>query len=125
MTVLQLLACVRRLDPKGPLTDELAKRLRARRKWYRNERQHWIGWLREYDGPGAYDRRDHARDARGVYQRIQCPTMLFWLAEAAGVPEARLRTAANAVCATDSGPEQCGALRLVIPWTVIESRLTP
>lgn len=33
--------------------------------WYTTQKQHWLGWLSEYDGPGAYGRRSgQNRDAK-------------------------------------------------------------
>jgi len=25
--------------------------------WYRSQKQHWLGWLTEYSGPGAYGKQ--------------------------------------------------------------------
>src|SRR5262245_11407403 len=34
-------------------------------KWYKTQKEHWLGWLSEYHGPGAYGRRaDTRRDAK-------------------------------------------------------------
>jgi hypothetical protein len=39
--------------------------------WYTSEKEHWMGWLAEYDGPGAYGRQSDQRcDARFVYNHI-------------------------------------------------------
>lgn len=56
------------------------------RVWYMTQKEHWLGWLREYDGPGAYGRiAGKQRDARFAYNHIVEPKMLLWLIEAAGV----------------------------------------
>jgi len=26
-------------------------------KWYKTQKEHWIGWLGGYDGPGTYKRK--------------------------------------------------------------------
>ena len=31
--------------------------------WYRTQKEHWLGWLSQYEGPGAYGRTGPARDA--------------------------------------------------------------
>src|SRR6476660_1253800 len=83
---------IERLPVASPLTDKFeavrAERGPARRDvWYRSQRQHWLGWLGGYDGPGAYARRNWDRSAAYVYNHIVGPPMLFWLGEAAGVPK--------------------------------------
>lgn len=56
------------------------------RVWYMTQKEHWLDWLREYDGPGAYGRMAGTqRDARFAYNHIVEPKMLLWLIEAAGV----------------------------------------
>lgn len=93
--------------------------------WYASQKEHWLGWLREYDGPGAYGRSTHSgRDARYIYNHIQCAPMLFWLAEAVEVPEAQLDAAFAAVVKVKPrGASQCGALRKAISWDEIEARI--
>lgn len=93
--------------------------------WYRSEKEHWLGWLAEYDGPGAYGRMARAsRDAKYVYNHIQCAPMLFWLAEALGMPTETLDTAYTAtIQAPSKGAAQCAALRRVLPWVDIEAAL--
>ena len=55
-------------------------------KWYLTQKEHWIGWLFEYNSPGAYRRKaTSGRDARFVYNHVVQPEMLVYLAEAAGV----------------------------------------
>jgi len=56
------------------------------KKWYATQKEHWLGWLRDYHGPGAYGRRSEIRrDAEYVYNHIVEVEMLLWLIEAAGV----------------------------------------
>jgi hypothetical protein len=51
--------------------------------WYHTEKEHWLGWLSEYDGPGAYGRTgDQHRDARFAYNHIVNPYMLMYPIEA-------------------------------------------
>jgi hypothetical protein len=45
--------------------------------WYTSQKEHWLGWLSEYDGPGAYGRkRWMGRSAEFVYNHINCPPMV-------------------------------------------------
>lgn len=90
--------------------------------WYTSQKQHWMGWLTEYNGLGAYGRKTHkGRDARFVYNHIQCSPMLFWLAEALKLRKDKLDEAEQAIMAAPRrNASQCAAFRLVIPWSEIE-----
>lgn len=94
--------------------------------WYRSQKEHWLGWLAAYDGPGAYGRATHSgRDAQFIYNHIQCAPMLFWLAEAVEVDPEILKSAFSAVIGSPRrGASQCGALRKIIPWNAIAENLT-
>ncbi|WP_434480819.1 hypothetical protein [Gemmatimonas sp.] len=36
--------------------------------WYLTQKEHWLGWLGEYDGPGGYSRTStRKRDAKYAY----------------------------------------------------------
>ncbi|OAN78364.1 hypothetical protein A8B82_10735 [Sulfitobacter sp. EhC04] len=94
------------------------------RAWYRSQKEHWLGWLAEYDGPGAYGRSHAERDARFVYNHIQCAPMLFWLSEALETPKEILdQTFKAVVAAPNRGAQQCSALRGHLRWDQIADRL--
>lgn len=95
------------------------------RAWYRHQKEHWLGWLREYDGPGAYNRgSDKKRDAAFVYNHVQCAPMLFWLSEALSVNDGLLAKAHEAVVQSPPrGASQCASLRDVLPWSTVELAL--
>lgn len=89
--------------------------------WYTSQRQHLRGWLREYNGPGAYGRQGYGGDARSVYQRLQSVGALIWLAEALGEEPRVIEAGIDAVRrAGPRGASQCGAFRKVVPWSRIE-----
>ncbi len=94
--------------------------------WYRSQKEHWLGWLSEYDGEGAYGRKTTSgRDARFVYNQSQCAPMLFWLAEAVEIDEKQLEAAFDAVVAAPQrNASQCAALRRLITWDMIEPKLS-
>jgi hypothetical protein len=92
--------------------------------WYKTQKQHWLGWLKGYAGPGFYNRQSSNRDARFIYNHINCVPMLLWLAEASRVPRPTLLKAKRA--GLSAGPRfaaQCGAIREIIPWEMVEAKL--
>lgn len=129
MTPAELRARILPLDPDTPLHRHLEHELRIGvgygSAWYRSQKEHWLGWLATYTGPGVYGRTPrNDRTAQFVYNRIQCAPMLFWLAEATGVPQGPLGRAYGAVRAASKHPaSQCRALRRVIPWEMVAEHL--
>lgn len=125
MTRRELSRAVNRLGAEeGHFTLTLKKKIGFTRKtWYRHQKEHWQGWLREYSGPGAYGRKSGQRDAAFVYNHIRCTPMLMWLAEAVGVTRVRLMRALAAATRGSSAASQCAALRREIPWPVVEESI--
>jgi Fic family protein len=94
------------------------------RVWYRTQKEHWLGWLKEYHGPGAYGRQTgQERDARYVYNHIVEPAMLLWLIEAAGVPSERVAAAKNAAASGTTLMQRSGAIRKHVPWAEVRKAL--
>lgn len=92
--------------------------------WYRTQKEHWLGWLREYDGPGAYGRKPgQNRDARFAYNHIVCPEMLLWLIEAAGVKQELVAAARSAAATGTTLMKRAGAIRRQVPWTEVYAAL--
>ncbi len=107
------------------LEHEIARRNPHRRHpWYRSQKQHWLGWLKEYDGPGFYGRSRWDRSAEFIYNHIQCPPMLLWLAEASGLSNRVIHRAKAAALASDNhhGPGTA-AVRALVPWATVEHNL--
>jgi RNA polymerase sigma-70 factor, ECF subfamily len=70
------------------------------------------------------DHRNWHRSAEFVYNHINCPPMVLWLGEAAGLPRARVAEAKRSVLsANPNHAAECSAIRRVLPWEMIESRL--
>ena len=100
MTPRTLRRHILKLREVQPITESLERALRrrdasGRPTWYRSQKEHWVGWLGEYDGPGFYGRRNWDRSAAFVYNHINCAPMVLWLAEALGIPKTVLRAAAS------------------------------
>jgi len=124
MTKSELLAKIQHL-PNIPDFAERWPELRDTTMVGRTQKQHWSRWLSAgYSGPGVYERQNWNRDARFVFNHVQCPDMLIWLAQAAGLPDAVLQAAYEACCGAGSRPaSRCGAIRRIIPWETMEQRL--
>jgi len=92
--------------------------------WYGSQKEHWLGWLGDYVGPGAYGRKNADRSAEFVYNHINCSPMVLWLGEASGVAKKLVRRAQRAALKAPSNMgSQCSAIRKIIPWAIIEARL--
>lgn len=89
-------------------------------KWYRTQKEHWLVWLSEYHGPGAYGRTGKAkRDAAYAYNHIVEPKMLLWIIEAAGVQESLLESAGKAAKREKTMMAQSAAIRKLVSWETI------
>jgi len=98
-------------------------------KWYRSQREHWLGSL-------GYVIAKHAAagveasdmPAKPQWTRTHCFPMLFWVAESAGVDDETLHRAeaaayeAAALIGRDH-PSHGRAARSVLPWTLVEHAL--
>ena len=94
------------------------------KKWYRTQKEHWIGWLREYDGRGAYARKTGvARDARYAYNHVVEAEMLIWLIDAAGLG-GKLDTAfRRSLGEMKTLMQKSGAIRRRVPWEDVAAAL--
>jgi hypothetical protein len=130
MTPLQLAAKIRNLPERAPITAAFERVLTRRGDWNRNrvrynsQKEHWLGWLSEYRGPGYYGRQNFQRSAEYAYRRVVCPPMVLWLGETSGIPKLRVAKAKRAALAAKPNlPAQSAAIRKNIPWDLIEIRL--
>jgi hypothetical protein len=117
MTPSDLRDAITALPVSAPLSEE-AERLYwpQRGAWFRDQREHWIGWLTEHEQRGT-------RSAGLVYDRIQAPAMLIWLAEAAGVDRGILADVIDRAASLSHHSARCNAIRRDIPWSVIATLL--
>jgi len=115
-SIAKFIRALRRLPPDKPVDDP--------KTWYRTQKEHWIGWLSEYHGPGAYGRKVNTkRDARFAYNHIVEPKMLLWLIDAGGVSPRLVRTARRESAKATSMPQQSAIIRRLVPWEVVASSL--
>lgn len=115
----EILVC---LDAHYPMSDGYGEAHRNRERhepWYRSQREHIVVWLREIDGPGAYDRKTRGLGAKHFYQHFQCAQGLLWVAEALGEDPLVVQRAADAAGGVGRPATRCAAIRKVIPWSRI------
>ena len=130
MTSRTLASKIAKLPATLPITTAFERKLRRLRTWgttsvwYSTQKEHWLGWLKEYGGPGYYARKDWNRDAEFVYNHIVCPPMVLWLGEASGISPILVRKAKKAaLSAKPTLPAQSAAIRRVISWVSIEEKI--
>lgn len=94
------------------------------KKRYKTQKEHWLGWLSEYDGPGAYGRKtDKTRDAEYAYNHIVEYRMLLWLIKAAKVKPKLIKEATEACEKHKTLMGKSAAIRKHVPWKIIEGTL--
>jgi hypothetical protein len=114
--VRKLLAAIRKLPADKPL--------HTPGKWYLTQHEHWIGWLSEYNGPGAYGRDASVeRDAKFAYNHIVEPEMLLYLAGAVGVQRKKVSEARNADSDAKTLMQRAGVVRKHLPWPIVAAAL--
>jgi hypothetical protein len=92
--------------------------------WYLTQKEHWLGWLKDYNTKGAYGRiPGRNRDARYAYNHAVNPGLLEWLVTSAGVDPKLVRAARSAAAREKTMMAQSGAIRRVVPWEVVAERL--
>ncbi len=94
------------------------------KKWYTTQKEHWLGWLRDYHGPGAYGRRSETRrDAEYIYNHVVEVGMLLWLIEAAGVEPRLVSAARQSAVKVTVLAQKSAAVRKHVPWAEVENVL--
>ena len=118
------------LDPDTPLHKKMEAALRMGPEYgkakYENQKHHWLTWLMTYDDPSCLRRQYRSRTgAELVYNRLNCPPMVFWLAEAIGTPRGCLLAAFDAcLVASKNTAAQAASVRKHLPWNKLEDRLS-
>jgi hypothetical protein len=114
--IVQFRRAIRRLPSDEPRDDPNV--------WYKTQKEHWLGWLKEYGGPGAYGRiPGQERDARFAYNHIVNHQMLLWIIDAAGVGSDLVKAARRAAEKNDSMMAKSAAIRKLVPWEVLADAL--
>lgn len=90
-------------------------------KWYKTQKEHWLGWLSEYSGPGAYGRKtDKIHDAEYAYNHVVQYKMLIWIIKAAKINPKLIKEAIKACEKQTSLMGKSAAIRKHVPWDVLE-----
>lgn len=98
-------------EESPPRTLALEQRIRIgtgfHKKWYRSQKDHWLGWILVQECKAIEKGKEpQETDAEGVWKRLKCSPMMFWLAEASGVSSEFLDLAErNAVEASRINPK--------------------
>ena len=92
--------------------------------WYLSQKEHWLGWLSEYDTSGAYGRiANQNRDAKFAYNHIVNPQMLMYLIKAIPIRQELIDEAENVAENKTTLMAKSGAIRKVVPWSEIYQAL--
>ena len=112
ISIAEFIRVIKRLPEDEPVD--------APRKWYKTQKEHWLGWLGEYEGPGAYGRKVGVkRDARFAYNHVVCPELLMYLICAIPLGQDHIEAAKKAYDRGLSEMEKSGAIRKIVPWSEI------
>ena len=112
ISISEFIRAIKRLPEDEPRDDP--------RTWYKTQKQHWLGWLKDYHGPGAYGRiTGKKRDAKFAYNHIVCPGMLLYLIKAIPLRPQLIEAAETAAQNGRTLMEKSGGIRKVVPWSEI------
>jgi len=79
----------------------------------------WIDWVSDYNR----GRLKKNPSARTIYNRVQQPRWIIWLAEASGINARLIRKATNSVARHISRQSQAKETRRILPWTLVARHL--
>jgi hypothetical protein len=109
ISIAQFIRAIRQLPPDEPVVDSSV--------WYKTQKEHWLEWLKGYQGPGGYGRKvDKERDARYAYNHIVNYEMLLWIIAAAGVKPSLVNAARRVSTHGSTLQQKSAAIRRLVPW---------
>jgi|GEM_PF-2367540 len=121
-------------ESRPPRTTELEKRIKIgsgfHNKWYRSQRDHMLGWMVVQECQARKAGNDPAMvDAQGMWNRLKCSPLMFWLAESGGVSSDALSEAeTQAVKAAELNPKDGdphgSMMRSVLPWSLVAAAIS-
>lgn len=115
-TIAQLIHAIRQLPSDEPVVNVEV--------WYKTQKEHWLEWLKGYQGPGGYGRKvDKERDARFAYNHVVNPEMLLWIIPAAGVKPGLVKAVRRASAHGATLRQKSAAIRKLVPWEELVNAL--
>ncbi|WP_170339676.1 hypothetical protein [Ruegeria arenilitoris] len=97
------------------------------RAWYANQKEHWIGWLADYEGPGAYVKVPNGNvAAENVYRRMVCTPAIFWLVvQSASIGRTATQALVTSILADPNAAmaRHSAWIRRTVPWDSVQSAL--
>lgn len=89
-----------------------------------NPKENWLYWLNTFNSEGYYKRKRFG-DVRvkSIYNSLQCPNMLIWLAEACNVENTLILNSIASVEENKHLASVCGSIRRILTWEVVEKHL--
>lgn len=116
ITIAQFISAIERLPSDEPIIDP--------RIWYTTQKEHWLGWLGDYQSPGAYGRiPDANRDAKFAYNHVVNYQMLLWLIEAGDTNQEKLLAAQHAYKEGTSMAGKSAIIRKHVPWEEVSAEI--
>jgi len=92
--------------------------------WYKTQQEHWLGWLKEYRGQGAYGRKGGKnREAKFAYNHVVNYQMLTWIIDAARVDPRLVKKAKSIIDNKKTMQANAGAVRKIVPWEMLAAAL--
>lgn len=111
VSIEEFIAAIRKLPEDEPHGNS--------RVWYRTQKEHWLGWLDHYHGPGAYGRQTgKKRTAKFAYNHVVNPQLLLYLIDASGVDPRLAQAAREAAASGTTMMAQSAAIRRHVSWDV-------
>ena len=116
ISIPKFIRAIQRLPSDEPVVDS--------RVWYKTQKEHWLEWLKGYQGPGGYGRKvDKERDARYAYNHIVNYEMLLWIIAAAGLKTNSVKAARRASTHGSTLQQKSAAIRRLVPWEELAGAL--
>lgn len=86
----------------------------------RSYKKDWLGWLSNYYDPS---RATPDRSAKFIFNALNAPEWIIWLAVATGVDHDLIDKAALAIDRKQFRPTQAAAVRDILPWELVAEHL--
>ena len=129
LSTLQLKRFVFTSEDYPPRTSALETKIQIgsgyHQKWYRSQKEHWLAWILVQEVTAEQSGKPlRSVDCRGMWGRLKCSPMMYWLGEAAGVSDTLLHlaevAAVNAAKINPKDGHPHGKLmRQVLPWQIV------